>query len=68
MQAADRDLEASGAHFAQVKTLGSSRESAEYAQTRKFYEALGYRPLEELEGLWPGNPCLILVKALHPAR
>jgi tellurite methyltransferase len=68
MQAAERDLEASGARFVQVKTLGSSRESAAYAQTRRFYEALGYRPLEELEDLWPGNPCLILVKALPSPR
>ncbi len=62
--AAETDLAADGAEYLQVKTLGPSRESAEYAATRRFYEALGYRPLEEMHGLWPGNPCLIMVKRL----
>lgn len=29
--------------------------------------AAGFTPLEELVDLWPGNPCLLLVKAL-PGR
>jgi hypothetical protein len=37
-----------------------------YQQTRAFSAAAGFRPLEELHGLWPGNPCLIMVKALRP--
>jgi len=28
---------------------------------------MGFAPLEELPDLWPGNPCLILVKTLAPA-
>ena len=64
--AAEADAASRGVEFLQVKTLGPSMESSEYGATRLFYEALGFRPLEEIEGLWPGNPCLILVK--HLAR
>lgn len=53
-----------GAQLLQVKTLGPSRPDAYYAQTRRFYESMGFTPLEEIKGLWPGNPCLILVKTL----
>lgn len=63
---AERDLAAAGTEFLQVKTLGAAHASPEYAATRKFYEALGYRALEEFEEdtIWPGNPCLVMVKAL----
>jgi len=48
----------------QVKTLGPSRENAAYAETRAFYEAVGFCPLEETN-LWGDvNPCLIMVKHL----
>jgi hypothetical protein len=50
--------------YLQVKTLGPSRPDPGYEATRRFYEASGFRPLEELHGLWPGNPCLLLVKRL----
>jgi len=50
--------------FFQVKTLGPSRPDEHYAQTRGFYEALGFRPLEE-NALWgERNPCLIMIKHL----
>ena len=50
--------------YLQVKTLGPSRENAEYAMTRAFYEAMDFRPLEET-ALWgEANPCLIMVKHL----
>ena len=29
---------------------------------------VGFLPLEETDALWPGNPCLILVKPLPAAR
>lgn len=47
-----------------MKTLGPSHPSPEYAATRRFYEACGFRGLEELHDLWPDNPCLIMVKPL----
>jgi N-acetylglutamate synthase-like GNAT family acetyltransferase len=53
-----------GVEYLQVKTLGPSRECEHYARTRLFYEAVGFVPLEEFPNLWPGNPCLLLVKRL----
>lgn len=58
------DLAADGVKFLQVKTLGPSHPDAGYQLTRKFYLAMGFVPLEELPDLWPGNPCLVMVKAL----
>lgn len=66
MAATEQDMKTQGVELMQVKSLGSAHPSPEYAATRKFYEALGYRPLEEFDEdtLWPGNPCLVMVKAL----
>lgn len=57
-------LRTRGFKFLQVKTLGPSRPCAEYELTRKFYEAMGFIALEEFPTLWPGNPCLQMVKKL----
>jgi GNAT superfamily N-acetyltransferase len=59
-----------GYEFFEVKTLGPSRPNAEYERTRRFYEHLGFRPLEENDLWGPENPCLIMVKhlACHPGR
>ncbi len=57
-------LRGDGCEFLQVKTLGPSRPDEHYELTRRFYESQGFRPLEEFSGLWPGNPCLVLVKRL----
>lgn len=36
-----------------------------YAQTRRFYERLGFAPLDVFPTLWsPRNPCLQMVKVL----
>ncbi len=65
VRALEADLAADGVEYLQVKTLGPSHPDAGYELTRRFYLSLGFRPLEELHGLWdPGNPCLIMVKAL----
>jgi hypothetical protein len=51
--------------YLQVKTLGPSYRSPDYARTRRFYESRGFRPLEEIKGFWnEENPCLIMVKHL----
>lgn len=51
--------------FLQVKTLSPSRPCVFYDQTRKFYIAMGFVPLEEFPLLWgPANPCLQLIKAV----
>jgi GNAT superfamily N-acetyltransferase len=62
--ALEADLVADGVRFLQVKTLGPSRPDAGYARTRQFYAAVGFEPLEEIRGLWPGSPCLIMIKTL----
>lgn len=54
-----------GVEYMQVKTLGSSRPEVGYARTRAFYEALGFRPLEEFKQIWDeNNPCLVMVKRM----
>lgn len=57
-------LKQRGARLMQVKTLGPSRGCEAYERTRRFYVRMGFMPLEEIHGLWPGNPCLVLVKPL----
>jgi GNAT superfamily N-acetyltransferase len=68
VRALEDDLMADGVEFLQVKTLGPSHPDAGYARTRRFYARMGFVPLEEITGLWPGNPCLIMVKALSRDR
>ena len=51
--------------FLQVKTLGPSHPDFNYRNTRKFYLAQDFLPLEE-NFLWgKTNPCLILIKTLN---
>jgi GNAT superfamily N-acetyltransferase len=64
--AAEQDLRARGVDHLQVKTLGPSRPSPAYEQTRRFYLSLGYTPIEEFAAgtVWDDDPCLLLVKHL----
>jgi GNAT superfamily N-acetyltransferase len=63
--AIEDDLRADGVRMLQVHTVGPSYENAPYAQTRAFYEALGFVPLQVFEGVdWEG-PTLILAKSLR---
>jgi ribosomal protein S18 acetylase RimI-like enzyme len=58
-------LRQQGIEYLQVKTLSPSRPNKDYARTRTFYEAMGFRPLEEFKELWDKeNPCLQMVKWL----
>lgn len=51
--------------YVQVKTLGPSHLDKGYAKTRAFYEAIGFRPLEEFKQIWDEhNPCLIMIRRL----
>lgn len=61
---AEAYLRARGVEYLQVKTLGPSDPDAGYANTRSFYLARSFVPLEEIHGLWEQNPCLIMVKRL----
>lgn len=65
---AERIVREHGRRFFQVKTLGPSHPSPEYARTRQFYGACGFTALEELPDLWPGNPCLIMIKYLEATQ
>ena len=51
--------------YLQVKTLGPSNPDENFAKTRAFYMATGFRPMEEFTQIWNDkNPCLILVKRI----
>jgi ribosomal protein S18 acetylase RimI-like enzyme len=63
--AAEVHIRRLGVEYLQVKTLGSSRPDEGYACTRAFYEAMGFRPLEEFKQIWDeNNPCLVMVKRM----
>lgn len=63
---AERFAESQGARFLQVKTVAHTSPSPEYAETRRFYEARGFAPLEIFPELWnPRNPALQLVRLLR---
>jgi GNAT superfamily N-acetyltransferase len=64
VEALERDLVADQVRLLQVKTLGPSHPDPGYARTRMFYQGMGFAPLEEIADLWPGNPCLVMVKVL----
>jgi ribosomal protein S18 acetylase RimI-like enzyme len=53
--------------FLQVKTLSASHPDLGYTETRAFYAALGFKPLEEFKQLWnEQNPCVLMVKHFCP--
>ena len=58
-----------GVEYLQVKVLDESAESEAYERTRRFYDAVGFAPLEMWPTIWePGNPCLQMVKFLKPVE
>lgn len=62
---AEAYLREQGVEYLQVKTLSSAHPDENYARTRRFYLAMGFRPLEEFPELWgPANPCLQMIKWL----
>lgn len=64
VQAIEKDARARGVRLLEVKTLGASHPDEGYALTRRFYESVGFLPLEET-GLWgEDTPCLIMVKPI----
>ena len=65
VRAAEEGLANDGVEYLQVKTLAPSRPSRRYEATRRFYEARGFRSLEEIPRYWDeDNPCLIMVKRI----
>lgn len=66
LQHAERWLAGQGVRYLQVKTIAHASNSLAYAETRKFYLAKGFAPLEVFPLLWaPQNPALQLIKVLH---
>ena len=62
---ATEKLRAQGFSYLTVKTVASDRPNKEYIGTRRFYEALGFLPVEVFPTLWgPKNPCLLMIKSL----
>lgn len=64
LSAAESAAVADGVRVLSVKTLGPSHPDSGYAATRRFYAAVGFLPVEAIPDLWPGNPCLVMVKFL----
>lgn len=49
--------------YMSVKTLSERHPDKHYAMTRRFYESLGFSPIEEFPDLWgASNPCLYMIK------
>lgn len=54
------------AQFLTVKTIAPSSVDPNYAATRRFYEAVGFVPIEEFPDLWSkNNPCLLMLLPLR---
>ena len=66
---AEQWLKAQGAWLLQVKTIAASSPNPHYAQTRVFYERMGFVSFEVFPDLWaPSNPCLQMLKVLGGTR
>jgi ribosomal protein S18 acetylase RimI-like enzyme len=64
---AERHLVARGFRYLTVKTLAARHRDPNFAATRRFYEAIGFEPLEVLGELWGSDtPCLLMLKPLMP--
>ena len=54
-----------GGRLLSVKTLGPSHSDANYSETRAFYLAVGFGPVDEIPEFWgEGLPALLMVKSL----
>jgi GNAT superfamily N-acetyltransferase len=54
-----------GYSFLLVKTVDASSPDEYYARTRAFYAAMGFLPLQVIDGYWDeNNPCLLMGKWL----
>jgi ribosomal protein S18 acetylase RimI-like enzyme len=58
-------LRARGVRFLTVKTVAAPDDDPVYGATRRFYEAIGFMPIEVFPTLWhERNPCLFMLKSL----
>jgi ribosomal protein S18 acetylase RimI-like enzyme len=66
--AAERRLAAEGVRYLSVKTIAADHPDQNYAATRRFYEAIGFEPIEVFPTLWnEDNPCLLMIKRIARA-
>lgn len=66
LKSAEKHCQDIGNEFLTVKTLDGSINYEPYANTRKFYRAMGFIPLEVFKEHWDKeNPCLFSVKSLR---
>ena len=64
LRSVEAEARESGVTFLHTKTLSASRQNEAYEQSREFWRASGFLPLDE-HLLWgPSSPCLVLLKAL----
>ncbi|MEG2017783.1 MAG: GNAT family N-acetyltransferase [Clostridium sp.] len=55
-----------GVEFLQVKTIDGASPDKNYAKTRKFYKAIGFKELECIPEIWGEyNPCLIMIMKIN---
>lgn len=67
LELAETWLRARDIEYLQVKTLSPRHPDPGYVNTREFYFAVGFRPLEEFPDLWqPENPALQMIKTIAP--
>lgn len=65
IDACERHCRAAGMEILLVKTLAPSDDDPSYAATRRFYAAMGFRPLLESATFWDAeNPCLLMGKVI----
>jgi GNAT superfamily N-acetyltransferase len=65
VDAAAAEARREGRPFLTVKTRGPSIPYQPYEETRAFYQACGFLPLEEIVEIWgPENPALLMIMRL----
>lgn len=63
--AAEAHLVDESYRYLTVKTLSADRPDPNYEKTRKFYNGIGFEPIEVFPDLWGSdNPCLVMIKQL----
>jgi GNAT superfamily N-acetyltransferase len=62
---AERGLRFRGVRLFTVKTVAAPEGDPVYGGTRRFYEAMGFVPVEVFPRLWHAhNPCLLMLKVI----
>ncbi len=58
-----KDLALEGFSYLLVKTVGESLDNEAYAKTRRFYQSVGFKSIQEIPEIWGAeNPCLLMIQ------